>query len=114
VQARVEALRGQGRDPFNEYQVPQAVMMFRQGFGRLIRTRSDRGIVAVLDPRVVSKRYGEVFLRSLPDCAVTTEIKAIAEFIKPLQATNDEAALAPAKAPNTTPEGSTDAAASDA
>jgi ATP-dependent DNA helicase DinG len=80
VQARVEALREQGRDPFNEYQVPQAVMMFRQGFGRLIRTRSDWGIVAVLDPRVVSKKYGQVFLRSLPDCAVTTELEAIAQF----------------------------------
>jgi ATP-dependent DNA helicase DinG len=82
VQARVEALREQGRDPFNEYQVPQAVMMFRQGFGRLIRTRSDWGIVAVLDPRVVSKKYGQVFLRSLPDCAVATELDAITQFAR--------------------------------
>jgi Rad3-related DNA helicase len=57
-------------------------MMFRQGFGRLIRTRSDWGIVAVLDPRVVSKKYGQVFLRSLPDCAVATELDAIAQFAR--------------------------------
>jgi ATP-dependent DNA helicase DinG len=80
VQARVEALRERGRNPFNEYQVPQAVMMFRQGFGRLIRTSTDRGIVAILDPRVVSKSYGETFLRSLPECAVTTDVKTIGFF----------------------------------
>jgi ATP-dependent DNA helicase DinG len=82
VQARVESLRERGRNPFNEYQVPQAIMMFRQGFGRLIRTRKDRGIVAVLDPRLVTKRYGETFLASLPSCAVTTELDQISGFIR--------------------------------
>ncbi|HEY77220.1 MAG TPA: DEAD/DEAH box helicase [Thermoflexia bacterium] len=53
-------------DPFNEYAVPEAVLRFLQGFGRLIRTRSDRGVVAVFDSRLVSKAYGQVFLRSLP------------------------------------------------
>jgi ATP-dependent DNA helicase DinG len=89
VQARVEALREQGPRPFNEYQVPQAVMMFRQGFGRLIRTRSDWGIVAVLDPRVVSKKYGQVFLRSLPDCAVATDLDAITQFARCFEAKNE-------------------------
>lgn len=82
VQARVEALRQQGRDAFHEYQVPQAVMMFRQGFGRLIRTASDRGIVAVLDPRVLTKRYGAMFLDALPECAVTDDLDFIAEFAR--------------------------------
>ena len=81
VQARVEALRERGRNPFNEYQVPQAIMMFRQGFGRLIRTREDRGIVAILDPRLVSKSYGQTFLRSLPPCAVSTELDDVSKFI---------------------------------
>ncbi|MDQ3814035.1 MAG: ATP-dependent DNA helicase, partial [Armatimonadota bacterium] len=80
VQARVEALRQDGHDPFNEYQVPQAVMMFRQGFGRLIRSRTDWGIVAVLDPRIVTKGYGRTFLESLPECAITDEIDDVARF----------------------------------
>ncbi len=59
-------------DPFREYAVPQAILRFRQGFGRLIRSRTDRGVVVILDRRVVSKSYGRAFLKSLPDCAVRT------------------------------------------
>jgi DNA polymerase-3 subunit epsilon/ATP-dependent DNA helicase DinG len=59
-------------DPFREYAVPQAILRFKQGFGRLIRSRTDRGVVAVLDRRLVSKTYGRAFLRSLPDCTVKT------------------------------------------
>ena len=81
VQARVETIKNRGRDAFNEYQVPQAVMMFRQGFGRLIRTASDRGIVAILDPRVKSKPYGAAFLKSLPDCEITSELEKISLFL---------------------------------
>jgi ATP-dependent DNA helicase DinG len=55
------------------YQVPEAVIRLRQGFGRLIRTQRDRGIVVILDPRVTSKPYGRVFLQSLPECEVVTE-----------------------------------------
>lgn len=55
-------------DAFNEYQVPEAILRFRQGFGRLIRTQSDRGIVVILDKRILSKRYGRSFLDSLPTC----------------------------------------------
>ncbi len=55
-------------DPFFQYAVPDAILRFRQGFGRLIRTKSDRGVVVVMDRRVLTKRYGEMFLRSLPDC----------------------------------------------
>ena len=55
-------------DPFNEYSLPEAILRFRQGFGRLIRTESDRGIVAILDRRILSKRYGKLFIDSLPEC----------------------------------------------
>ncbi len=64
--ARIEALRARGENPFDGYQLPQAALALRQGFGRLIRTRQDRGIVALGDARVHRKRYGRVFLDSLP------------------------------------------------
>jgi ATP-dependent DNA helicase DinG len=57
-------------DPFYEYQLPEAILRFRQGFGRLIRTQSDRGVVAVLDRRIITKRYGRLFLDSLPACSI--------------------------------------------
>ncbi len=56
--------------PFDEYSLPEAILRFRQGFGRLIRTRSDRGAVVVLDRRILTKRYGPYFLKSLPTCTV--------------------------------------------
>jgi ATP-dependent DNA helicase DinG len=59
-------------DSFNAYAVPDAVLRFRQGFGRLIRTKSDRGIIAVFDSRIINKSYGNVFLDSLPECTVKT------------------------------------------
>ncbi len=59
-------------DSFNDFTLPDAILRFRQGFGRLIRTRTDRGIVAIFDGRVLSKRYGSTFLASLPDCTVKT------------------------------------------
>ncbi len=57
-------------DPFNEYQLPEAILRFRQGFGRLIRTQSDRGVVVILDKRILSKPYGKAFMSSLPECKV--------------------------------------------
>ncbi len=66
VQARSETYE----NPFHEYQVPQAILQFRQGFGRLIRSRTDRGVVVILDKRIQSKRYGRLFLEALPPCTV--------------------------------------------
>ena len=81
VQARVETIKERGQDAFVGYQVPQAVMMFRQGFGRLIRTATDRGIVAIMDPRVKTKPYGRTFLESLPDCNRTEELERVSLFV---------------------------------
>jgi ATP-dependent DNA helicase DinG len=67
LEARAEHIAARGLDPFMEYTVPQAVIKFKQGFGRLIRSRDDRGGVLILDSRVLSKNYGRIFLRSLPD-----------------------------------------------
>ncbi|MTI93937.1 MAG: DEAD/DEAH box helicase [Firmicutes bacterium] len=68
TQARVEKLAAEGKNPFYQFQVPQAVLRFKQGFGRLIRSNSDRGVVLLLDNRIHSKRYGRQFLKSLPPC----------------------------------------------
>ena len=57
-------------DPFSEYSLPEAILRFRQGFGRLIRTQTDRGLVVILDKRVLSKRYGRLFIESLPTCTL--------------------------------------------
>ena len=73
LQARLEAIRAAGGNPFMQYQLPEAVITLRQGFGRLIRTRQDRGIVVILDPRIRTKPYGRVFLDSLPDCQMVDE-----------------------------------------
>ena len=68
LEARVDAIRARGGNPFMDYQVPEAVIKLKQGFGRLIRSRSDTGQVVILDPRVRTKQYGRLFLESLPEC----------------------------------------------
>jgi len=70
LEARAEHIAARGLDPFMEYTVPQAVLKFKQGVGRLIRSREDRGAVLILDSRVLSKNYGRFFLRSLPDAVL--------------------------------------------
>jgi ATP-dependent DNA helicase DinG len=68
LEARLEAIRRDGGSPFFDFQVPEAIIKLKQGFGRLIRTKTDTGIVAILDPRVLTKPYGRQFLDSLPAC----------------------------------------------
>tara|TARA_Y100001978_G_C23689883_1_gene434091 strand:+ start:224 stop:2230 length:2007 start_codon:yes stop_codon:yes gene_type:complete len=66
--ARLETIRAQGGNPFGDYQLPEAALKLKQGFGRLIRSAKDSGIVVILDPRISTKNYGPFFLQSLPDC----------------------------------------------
>jgi ATP-dependent DNA helicase DinG len=70
VQARMEAVKANGGDAFRDYSLPSAVIKFRQGVGRLIRTADDEGTIVILDPRVTGKWYGRLFLQALPECPV--------------------------------------------
>lgn len=80
LQARMEAMRNEGRNPFMEYQLPQAVIALKQGFGRLIRDVTDRGVVMLCDPRLINKSYGKVFLNSLPQATVTRNLEDVEHF----------------------------------
>ncbi|MFH1665404.1 MAG: helicase C-terminal domain-containing protein [Candidatus Omnitrophota bacterium] len=81
--ARIESMKEKGFNPFYEYQLPQAIIMFKQGFGRLIRSRSDRGVVVILDPRIRTRRYGRKFIEALPPCRQTDDIRDVREFFGP-------------------------------
>ena len=80
VAARIAALRQAGRNPFREFQIPAAVLNLKQGFGRLIRSSQDRGVLALLDSRILSQPYGREFLRSLPEYSCTTDIDDVRSF----------------------------------
>jgi ATP-dependent DNA helicase DinG len=80
VQARMRAIEENGGNPFFEYQVPSAVITLKQGFGRLIRSLEDRGVLMLLDPRIQRQRYGRVFLDSLPPYRITQDIAAVETF----------------------------------
>ncbi len=80
VAARVKAIDGGGGNAFFEYQVPSAVITLKQGFGRLIRSLHDRGLLALLDNRILKKQYGRVFIESLPRYSRTTDLRKVEEF----------------------------------
>ena len=80
---RVRALEESGREPFRDYQLPRAALALKQGFGRLIRKRSDRGIVAILDHRIVTKGYGKTFLDSLPRATRTSALEQVRRWWAP-------------------------------
>ncbi len=79
-EARCERVDADGGDWFREYALPSAVLQLRQGFGRLIRGHADRGVVAILDPRLRTRAYGRAFLSSLPPCPVVEDRAAVADF----------------------------------
>ncbi|MFZ0462611.1 MAG: helicase C-terminal domain-containing protein [Candidatus Acidiferrales bacterium] len=84
VAARVKALQEDGQNPFAEYQVPKAVLSLKQGFGRLIRSRSDRGVLVILDNRIERMQYGRIFLESLPEYTLTHDLAEVARFTEGL------------------------------
>ena len=79
-EARARIMKASGRDPFVEYQLPQAVIALKQGVGRLIRDADDRGVVVLCDPRLISKTYGRVFMASLPPMPRTRDIDDVVDF----------------------------------
>jgi ATP-dependent DNA helicase DinG len=85
MQARIDAIKQQGGQPFMEFQVPQAVITLKQGVGRLIRDVKDTGVVMLGDPRLKQKAYGRIFLNSLPAMPVTSDIKEVETFFSKMQ-----------------------------
>jgi ATP-dependent DNA helicase DinG len=68
IEARIEAIEARGGDSFREFSLPEAILKFRQGVGRLIRTKTDAGIIVVLDNRLLTKNYGRSFIEAMPKC----------------------------------------------
>ena len=89
--ARMRAIEEAGGKPFIDYQVPQAVLTLKQGFGRLIRSLEDRGVLVMLDPRIRTQRYGGIFLKNQPPYRVTQNIADVERFFAPSDEDRDEA-----------------------
>lgn len=80
IMARMERIRQSGKNPFFDFQVPRAILTLRQGVGRLMRTSTDRGVLAILDVRLLTKSYGKLFLKSMPPSPVINDIAAVERF----------------------------------
>jgi ATP-dependent DNA helicase DinG len=80
IQARIERIKEEGGKPFFDFQVPRAILTLRQGVGRLMRSVTDRGVIAIMDVRLFKKGYGRVFLRSLPPSPITRNMSDIENF----------------------------------
>jgi ATP-dependent DNA helicase DinG len=81
VAARLERIAAEGGNPFWDYQVPSALLMLRQGLGRLIRRATDRGIMAIMDSRLFTRSYGKIFLNSLLESLITVRREDIGPFL---------------------------------
>jgi len=84
LQARMELLKQQGKNPFLDYQIPEAVINLKQGVGRLIRDVNDYGVLMLCDPRILSKSYGKIFLRNLPNMPITRDVSDVERFFEAL------------------------------
>ncbi|MFQ5777863.1 MAG: ATP-dependent DNA helicase [Terriglobia bacterium] len=82
VRARIRALREDGQNAFTDYQIPEAIIALKQGFGRLLRARTDRGILAILDTRIRKKQYGRLFLESLPPYRLSSTLEEVRQFFE--------------------------------
>ncbi|MGF1705901.1 ATP-dependent DNA helicase [Enterovibrio baiacu] len=96
LKARIEDCRLQGGDPFSQVQIPDAVITLKQGVGRLIRDGRDHGALIICDNRLVSRRYGETFLRSLPPIPRTRDLEKVSEFLAAIDTHNNDDAEVPA------------------
>ncbi len=91
LKARLERMKNEGRNPFMEYQLPQAVIALKQGVGRLIRDADDKGVLMICDPRLTGKPYGRVFRESLPPMQPTRELADVTRFLRRVLAEQEEA-----------------------
>ncbi len=82
IAARIRQINDEGGNAFSDYQVPEAVITLKQGFGRLIRSENDRGVLVILDHRMVRKPYGRVFLESLPPYRQTNRLEEVKDFMR--------------------------------
>lgn len=82
IQARIEHLRKQGKNPFNDYQLPESIIFLKQGVGRLIRDSADRGVMMICDPRLSTRGYGKAFLNSLPPMRRVTDLAEVVAFFQ--------------------------------
>jgi len=89
VEARIEMISEKGGNPFMEYQVPEAIISLKQGLGRLIRKNTDRGVLSILDKRILNNTYGIKFLESLPDVTVTDNLSALEVFFENNKSNNE-------------------------
>ena len=80
LEARLEQIRREGGNPFLEYQVPEAILQLKQGLGRLIRSRSDHGVLALFDRRILTRPYGRHFRENLPPCRITQDLEEVRRF----------------------------------
>ncbi len=86
LKARMQKMEEQGKNPFMEYQLPEAVITLKQGIGRLIRDKQDYGLLMICDPRLKTKSYGKIFLNSLPMMQQTHDLSEVKEFFKQFEA----------------------------
>ncbi|HPM76823.1 MAG TPA: helicase C-terminal domain-containing protein, partial [bacterium] len=84
VEARIEHLHDEGKNPFMEYQLPAAIIMLKQGLGRLIRTADDRGVLALMDTRIRTRRYGSKIMASLPPFPKTSKLSDVVGYLQTL------------------------------